>query len=172
MINRPILIAAGAAVAVLAAASPSLAGAPAATITTVTASAATLTTSQTVDLTAKITSSPVQVCWGVVRYERAGFGPVCSTAVETAALGTSTAHVCRPTGASLGVGTHTITAAYDGGGVGCPASISAPMSVTVTAAPAPAAVPTVGEWTMWGLAGVLLIGGGVVASRRFRATAA
>lgn len=37
---------------------------------------------------------------------------------------------------------------------------------------APAAVPTVGEWTMWGLTGLLLIGGGVFASRRFRTTAA
>jgi len=41
---------------------------------------------------------------------------------------------------------------------------------TVLAAPTP--VPTVGEWTLWGLTGLLLIGGGVFASRRFRATAA
>jgi hypothetical protein len=40
----------------------------------------------------------------------------------------------------------------------------------VNAAPTP--VPTVGEWTMWGLTGLLLIGGGVFASRRFRATTA
>lgn len=37
---------------------------------------------------------------------------------------------------------------------------------------APAAVPTTSEWTLWGLTGLLLIGGGVFASRRFRATAA
>lgn len=43
-------------------------------------------------------------------------------------------------------------------------------SHTVNAAPA--AVPTVGEWTLWGFTGLLLIGGGVFASRRFRATAA
>ena len=40
---------------------------------------------------------------------------------------------------------------------------------TVNAAPA---VPTTSEWTLWGLTGLLLIGGGVFASRRFRATAA
>ncbi|MNS42632.1 hypothetical protein D3C72_750150 [compost metagenome] len=43
-------------------------------------------------------------------------------------------------------------------------------SHTVNAAPT--AVPTMSEWTLWGLAGLLLIGGGVFASRRFRATAA
>ncbi|MGO4410795.1 MULTISPECIES: IPTL-CTERM sorting domain-containing protein [unclassified Brevundimonas] len=36
---------------------------------------------------------------------------------------------------------------------------------------APTAVPTTSEWTLWGLTGLLLIGGGVFASRRFRATA-
>lgn len=45
-------------------------------------------------------------------------------------------------------------------------------AATQTVNAAPTAVPTVGEWTMWGLAGLLLIGGGVFASRRFRATAA
>lgn len=46
----------------------------------------------------------------------------------------------------------------------CPSS-SATTTLVVNAAPT--AVPTVGEWTMWGLAGLLLIGGGAVASRRF-----
>lgn len=42
------------------------------------------------------------------------------------------------------------------------------LSTSHTVNAAPAAVPTVGEWTLWGLAGLLLIGGGAVASRRFR----
>lgn len=52
----------------------------------------------------------------------------------------------------------------------CPGMATAITGHTVNAAPTP--VPTVGEWTMWGLTGLLLIGGGVFASRRFRATTA
>ncbi len=48
--------------------------------------------------------------------------------------------------------------------------ISAPATHNVTAAPA--GVPTTSEWTLWGLAGLLLLGGGVVASRRFRVAGA
>lgn len=52
----------------------------------------------------------------------------------------------------------------------CLGAVSVSTPHTVNAAPTP--VPTVGEWTMWGLTGLLLIGGGVFASRRFRATTA
>lgn len=47
-------------------------------------------------------------------------------------------------------------------------AVAAPQTVNA----APTAVPTTSEWTLWGLTGLLLIGGGVFASRRFRATAA
>lgn len=47
-------------------------------------------------------------------------------------------------------------------------AFAAPQTVNA----APTAVPTTSEWTLWGLTGLLLIGGGVFASRRFRATAA
>ncbi|WP_298160482.1 hypothetical protein [Brevundimonas sp.] len=33
------------------------------------------------------------------------------------------------------------------------------------------AVPTVGEWTLWGLTGLLLLGGAVVLARRSRQSA-
>ena len=56
------------------------------------------------------------------------------------------------------------------GGICTAGASSGSISHTVNAAPA--AVPTVGEWTLWGFTGLLLIGGGVFASRRFRATAA
>ncbi len=45
-------------------------------------------------------------------------------------------------------------------------------AVPQTVNAAPTAVPTTSEWTLWGLTGLLLIGGGVFASRRFRANAA
>jgi hypothetical protein len=149
------------------AASPSLAGVPAfPTTTVVTASANPITTSQTVGLTATITNAAGQTCTGVVTYEVVGGPGLCGTAVNTAAAGTSTAHVCNQTGTALGgPGTYNIRSTYAGGGT-CQASTSANLSVTVLAA-APSAVPTVGEWTMWGLAALLLIGGGAVASRRF-----
>lgn len=47
-------------------------------------------------------------------------------------------------------------------------AFAAPQTVNA----APTAVPTTSEWTLWGLTGLLLIGGGVFASRRFRTTAA
>lgn len=46
--------------------------------------------------------------------------------------------------------------------------VAATATVPHTVNAAPTAVPTVGEWTMWGLAGLLLIGGGAIASRRFK----
>lgn len=52
----------------------------------------------------------------------------------------------------------------------CLGAIGVAPSHTVNAAPT--AVPTTSEWTLWGLTALLLIGGGVVASRRFRATPA
>lgn len=73
---------------------------------------------------------------------------------------------CSTPGIPTGV--RTIKGEITGAGP-CPL-LSATTSHTVNAAPT--AVPTVGEWTMWGLTGLLLIGGGVFASRRFRTTAA
>jgi hypothetical protein len=148
-------------------ASSSLAGIPTLpTTTVVSASANPITTSQTVGLTATIANAGGQTCTGVVTYEVVGGLVLCSTAVNTAAAGTSTAHVCNQTGSALGgPGTYNVRSNYLGSGT-CVGSSSANLSITVLAA-APSAVPTVGEWTLWGLAALLLIGGGAVASRRF-----
>lgn len=48
----------------------------------------------------------------------------------------------------------------------CATTSTYPVSHTVTAAPI--SVPTTSEWTLWGLMGAMLIGGGIFATRRFR----
>lgn len=87
---------------------------------------------------------------------------LCGTSVGAGAPGVATC----PTNVLTTPGARTIQGKSTG--VCTWAVATAPHTVNT----APTAVPTVGEWTMWGLAGLLLIGGGVFASRRFRATAA
>ncbi|HEY1073430.1 hypothetical protein [Brevundimonas sp.] len=102
----------------------------------------------------------VSTCTGSVLISDAA-SPVSCTASLTPGAGASTGScsVGFPT-----AGVRTLNLAYTSGNGIC-ANSAGTASHTVNAAPA--AVPTVGEWTMWGLAGLLLIGGGMVASRRF-----
>ncbi len=110
------------------------------------------------------------------------FGPACaSAAVEFRDItGGGSKSLCSATISGVGtvscttslltdVGARTINAYVVSGGV-CSGAVGYSTMHTVNVAPT--AVPTTSEWTLWGLTGLLLIGGGVFASRRFRATAA
>lgn len=90
---------------------------------------------------------------------------LCGASVDGAGAVTCVTNVLNETGART-VRSVVVIA----GGICTAGASSGSISHTVNAAPA--AVPTVGEWTLWGFTGLLLIGGGVFASRRFRATAA
>ena len=110
------------------------------------------------------------------------FGPGCSgAAVEFRDVtGGANKVLCTATVDAGGAVSCSTTQLTDTGSRTINAVVTSPgpcLGGTAYAAPqivnaAPAAVPTVGEWTMWGLTGLLLIGGGVFASRRFRTTAA
>lgn len=133
-----------------------------ASTTTLSVSPNPATAGQTVTLGATV-GSPGLSCTGSVDFkDTVANTTVCSSALTVVNPNTSTAS-CT---ATRSAGSYTLRA--DTGGI-CPSS-SAPATLVVNAAPA--AVPTVGEWTMWGLTGLLLIGGGAIASRRFRAARA
>lgn len=53
-------------------------------------------------------------------------------------------------------------------GTNGPGFCSGAVTYSQTVNAAPTAVPTVGEWTLWGLAGTMLIGGGALLARRTR----
>ena len=149
-----------AAIGVLVFATAGQAGVP--TTTTITVSPNPASAGQTVTLGATV-NSPGFSCTGAVDFrDTVANATVCSSPLTVLDPNTSTAS-CTTTRPA---GSYTLRADT----LGMCTSFSAPATLVVNAAPA--AVPTVGEWTMWGLTGLLLIGGGVVASRRFRATAA
>lgn len=85
-----------------------------------------------------------------------GSTPLCT--INTGGLSTGT---CAANFASSGV--RTVRGAASGPS-GCFGSQSYVQTVNAVAA----AVPTVGEWTMWGIAGLIALGGGLVLSRRSR----
>ena len=100
---------------------------------------------------------------------------VCTGSVlisDAASPVSCTANLTPSAGASMGScsvgfptpGVRNLNLTYTSSSAIC---INSTGTATHTVNAAPTAVPTVGEWTMWGLAGLLLIGGGTVASRRF-----
>lgn len=145
--------------AVLLFATAGQAGVP--SITALTVSPNPATAGQTVTLGATV-GSPGLSCTGSVDFkDTVANTTVCSSALTVVNPNISTAS-CT---ATRSAGSYTLRADTFGA---CPSS-SAPATLVVNAA---SAVPTVGEWTMWGLTGLLLIGGGAIASRRFRAARA
>ncbi|WP_312784716.1 Ig-like domain repeat protein [Brevundimonas sp.] len=149
------------------AATPSLASG-AVTVTTATADRATMGLGDTVTFTTNVTNASGTHCTGTVQLQPLPTPSTVLCGISVSGVPGSSSGSCTLSGSAIGVGTHTIGAAYGGGGTCLSSTAASNITLTVVAA---TAVPTVGEWTMWGLAGVLLIGGGVVASRRFRATA-
>jgi hypothetical protein len=124
-----------------------------ATLTSVVGAPSPSTVGQSVTLTATFDI----VCTGSVAFTDGGNG---NAALCTANLAGSTTGTCSapfPT-----PGTRTVTGTPSG--ITC-GGLTRTYSQTVNAA---AAVPTVGEWTMWGLAGLLLTGGAVMLARRTR----
>lgn len=113
-----------------------------------------------------------------VVYKAAGGGAdLCRKGFTREQIGTSLweyrAEACTVSGAGLPLGINTLVAEISSGYcTNIPGQTNDRVQVTVLAGNAPAAVPTTSEWTLWGLTVLLLIGGGVFASRRFRATAA
>lgn len=148
-------LAAGAALALIFGASAAQAGSPLATTLNMTPNPA--NAGQTVTLEATVASSSMG-CTGSVDFKNSVTNTSLCSAGLTVMNPNSSVASCAITPAA---GTYNVQAHATGT---CTIS-SAIIPLTVNAAPA--AVPTVGEWTMWGLAGLLLIGGGAVASRRF-----
>lgn len=132
-------------------------------VTTLTTSKSSIYAGEAVDLTMEINST---VCDGAaVDFKDTTGSPVSLCTASLVASGSHSTATC-PTSAINVVGTRTLRADVTSGTC---SSFFATKTITVTAAPA--TVPTTSEWTLWGLTGLLLIGGGVFASRRFRATA-
>lgn len=112
-----------------------------------------------------------------VVYKVAGGADLCREGFTREQIGPSLweyrPEPCTVSGAGLPLGINTLVAEISSGYcTNVPGQTNNWVQVTVLAGNAPAAVPTTSEWTLWGLTGLLLIGGGVFASRRFRATAA
>lgn len=129
--------------------------------TTLTVSPNPASAGQTVTLGATVVSPGYSCAGPLVFRDTLANTTVCSSTLTVLDPNTSTAS-CTTTRPA---GSYTLRA----DSLGMCVSSSVPATLVVNAAPA--AVPTVGEWTMWGLAGALLIGGGVFASRRFRTNA-
>lgn len=147
-------------------ASPAMAGGPnVSTTTTLAASKSTITTAETVTLTTTLAKSVSTICGGTMDIEQQAVPPsnICSYGLSDG-VGTAIGS-CTVSGSTLGVGTHSLRAKYNGSSMTCWASNSTDLTLTVVG---PAAVPTTSEWTLWGLVAVFLVGGGVLISRRFK----
>ncbi|MBB5746516.1 Ig-like domain-containing protein [Brevundimonas variabilis] len=143
-------------------ASTALAGAPG-TVTTITSQSPNPSTvGASVNLTATVTNPSAAQCFGAIQFLDGGTPLGGAAALTTVDPGSSSVTASRvfPT-----AGARSVTASYTSTN-GCPTSASAAVTQTVNAVAA--AVPTVGEWTMWGLAGLIALGGGIVLSRRSR----
>lgn len=155
----------GAVLALLLSAGPSLAGVgPSPTTTTLTASKTSITTSESVTLTTQVTNMAGATCTGMVTIQPTPAPSAVTCGIPVVGLAGSSDGTCTVSGSAFGTGVHTLVASYAGDSA-CLASSSGTLSLTVVN---PAAVPTTSEWTLWGLTGLLLIGGGMFASRRFR----
>lgn len=140
----------GAALAVLGFAGVAQAGGP--NLTTVSGAPSVSTVGQPVTITATLngpTSCPVTVV-----DQTNGNAPLCTANFFNSATATCVANFATP-------GIRTVSGTASGSCYG-----TTTYSQTVNAAAT--AVPTVGEWTMWGLAGAMLIGGAAVLARRTR----
>lgn len=177
--KKSVAILSGAALALLLSAGQSLAGGASLT-TTLTTSKTTIYQNETLTLDATLLgtgNSSSCVAGHQILYKDTAGATLCSknfSGVQTGPFDWEyTAEQCAVNGSDLLVGSNNLKAEVAGGYCGnVPGQTADQVQVTVLAGNAPAAVPTTSEWTLWGLTGLLLIGGGVFASRRFRATAA
>lgn len=159
------IIAGCGAIACLAATSASAGIPPTTTTTTITGDKTNIAYGETVTLTATVTNTGAVACAGDAQIQPMPTPSVVTCGGPlTATLGSSEL-TCSVSGSALGAGTHNLGAVYQPGT--CSASAST-TDFTLTVA-GPSAVPTTSEWTLWGLTGLLLIGGGAFVSRRFRA---
>jgi hypothetical protein len=132
------------------------------TVTSVTGQApSTSIVGQPVTLTASVTGGS-GTCTGNVTFTDTAAAATICTAALTGAVSPFTASC---SGSFPVAGTRNLTAAYGGVG-GCNSSTS--LSVIQTVNAAPATVPTMAEWAMWGFAGLLLMFGAGLAARRVR----
>jgi|GEM_PF-3402880 len=103
-------------------------------------------------------------CAGPVNVKM-GARDICEATIFYAGAGVFSGS-CGVRASDLVSGLNDLVAEFDGN-TQCLASTSKPIVVELNTPPAP--IPTTSEWTLWGLTGLLLIGGGVLVSRRFRA---
>ncbi len=125
-------------------------------LTTVSGAPNPSTVGQNVTLTA--TFSSATSCSVAFVDQTNGNAPLCTASSVASTTGTCTANFAT-------AGTRTVQ-----GAAGGPCFGTQIYSQTVNAAPA--TVPTVGEWTMWGLAGLFVLGGAAMLARRTRSRAA
>ena len=181
-VKKTVLGLSGAAALLLLSSGEAWAGGPPVT-TTLTSSKSSIYQNETLTLNATMTGSGNYTDCGTAnpqqstQYATEGGTLLCSKAFTSEQLGPSdyryTAEACTVRGADLPVGVTTVVAQLNSGYCSNAGGQTANrVNITVLAGNAPVSVPTVGEWTMWGLAGLLLIGGGMFASRRFKATQA
>jgi hypothetical protein len=155
-------LAGAALVGVLFHAAPSFAGGPS-TITTLTASVNPVAVSQSTTFKATVTAPSGGVCTGSVNIA-VGPTPLCSATISPD--GAAFAGSCSLNGGQIGSpGVYPVSADYESTS-SCISSSSSAVSVVVTADPTP--VPTMGEWTLWGLMGLIMMAGAAVLVRRTR----
>ena len=176
--NKSVAMLSGAALALLLSAGPSLAGGAVVSVD-VTAPRSTIYSNESVIVSATLTSDGNNTdCSSGQQVDFKAQGQLlCRKSLTStpAAAGAwnYTVEPCTVNGSDLNIGSNTIVAELTSGYCFNDTNHAGrQLSMTVLPGNAPAAVPTTGEWTLWGLTGLLLIGGGVFASRRFRATAA
>ncbi len=116
------------------------------------------TVGQTVTFTATFNGTPAN-CTATIR-DNTNSVTLCTTG-STAGTNSATCSASFATPGARTVGNSGV-----GGTSGCTANGAPTYVQTVNAAVV--SVPTVGEWTMWGLAGLIALGGGVVLARRSR----
>lgn len=160
--------AAAAAAAVLGAASPSLAGVPTTTTTSLTASVNPVASSQSTTLKATVVRPALPVvCPGRITVRNVA-QTICSD--DTIAEGSNAVITCALTGhalsASGSLGVQSLVASFEASDGSCSDSQSTTLNITVTADPT--AVPTVGEWTLWGMMGLMMMAGAALLVRRTR----
>lgn len=151
-------------------ATPTFAGGVATTVTTLALSKTSIAYNEDVTLTTTVTNSDGRTCTGMVMIQPLPTPSAVTCGIALVGGPGSSTGSCQVNGSVFGGGTHSLSAQYESDNMLlCASSVPVDMVLTVAG---PVTVPTTSEWTLWGLAGLLLLGGGVYASRRFRSAEA